>query len=494
MADRQFALINHAHYPISNAERDQGLTPVDLSYDYGHILRWGKNTTPGTTDMSTALQNAVLSLDKTYGGVVTVPAGRYLAGDILVDKDVFTNGGVWFELDPRAVIDIKPAATYGIKFQGTSTSSLLQLIGVRGGRLVGTEDGANYGIWLENCGNWWVENTSLQQFFSSPRATSAGLYTQYAIYGTVVNPNIQTCDFGMNFENDSGNTKRQTAVNIFGGNVQTCLRALRVDDCIDVNAYGTSFENSSIGVLYDYTRTTGTNNASCNLSGCYFERNGRHVQITEHGTGISRGINIGDGNFFENVAATYASTDAFEDANSGEYKLDIDGSYHNISWNYWSTAANTADILIQSGATGNYIGPQGRATGDVSVTDNGTGTYNDKVPITGENDITINGKFRHADELRLSNNIKMRGMNNAGTNWRDLMHITTSDRVTVGNTVTDSQIYSSAQPRWYDGSNTEWMTSSDGDTGGSASAGAGNQYVEVNINGTVYKVLHDGTV
>jgi hypothetical protein len=35
---------------------------------------------------------------------------------------------------------------------------------------------------------------------------------------------------------------------------------------------------------------------------------------------------------------------------------------------------------------------------------------------------------------------------------------------------------------------------SDGDTGGSGSAGAGNQYVEIEINGTTYKVLHDGTV
>ena len=33
-----------------------------------------------------------------------------------------------------------------------------------------------------------------------------------------------------------------------------------------------------------------------------------------------------------------------------------------------------------------------------------------------------------------------------------------------------------------------------GGTGGSGSAGAGNQYVELNIDGTVYKLLHDGTV
>lgn len=35
---------------------------------------------------------------------------------------------------------------------------------------------------------------------------------------------------------------------------------------------------------------------------------------------------------------------------------------------------------------------------------------------------------------------------------------------------------------------------SDGTTGGTGSAGAGNQHVEVTIGGTTYKFLHDGTV
>lgn len=35
---------------------------------------------------------------------------------------------------------------------------------------------------------------------------------------------------------------------------------------------------------------------------------------------------------------------------------------------------------------------------------------------------------------------------------------------------------------------------SDGDVGGAASAGAGNQFIEMTVGGTTYKVLHDGTV
>ena len=40
----------------------------------------------------------------------------------------------------------------------------------------------------------------------------------------------------------------------------------------------------------------------------------------------------------------------------------------------------------------------------------------------------------------------------------------------------------------------EYISHSDGTTGGSGSAGSGKQYVELEINGTIYKLLHDGTV
>lgn len=456
-----------------------------------NVLKFGADLS-GTLDSSTAFQNAVGSLSTTLGGVVYVPEGVYSVGDVLVDKDIFVNGGVRFELHPRAVINVRSGSTYFIKFQGTSTASVLSHVGVRGGRIVGSEDGANYGLWFENCSNWHIENCSLVQFYSSTRSTRTGIYGQYAIYGSIIGAQVDNCDFGMNFENDSGNSFRQTTVNIIGGSIKTCYRALRIDDCIQINALGTSFENSSIGVLYDFTRTSGVNNASCNLMECYFERNGRHVKITEHGTAISRGINIGRCSF-ENVASTYLSTDAFEDADSGEYKIDMDGSNHSIILNYWSTAAGTADILIVSGATNNYIGIQNRDAGSVTVSDSGTGTIDDRTPLTTGAG-TVTGIHRHSDDLRLENAIALAGLNNAASAWRDLIQLSASDNVIIGNVTTDSIVYSSAQPDWYNGSNTENICTSDGDTGGADSAGAGNQYVELNIGGTVYKVLHDGTV
>lgn len=54
---------------------------------------------------------------------------------------------------------------------------------------------------------------------------------------------------------------------------------------------------------------------------------------------------------------------------------------------------------------------------------------------------------------------------------------------------------------WFDGTalqlsidgNNQYVAISDGGTGGAGSAGAGNQYIEIEVNGTVYKVLHDGS-
>ncbi|WP_299327642.1 hypothetical protein [Parasphingopyxis sp.] len=62
----------------------------------------------------------------------------------------------------------------------------------------------------------------------------------------------------------------------------------------------------------------------------------------------------------------------------------------------------------------------------------------------------------------------------------------TGDYLNLGNAAGELEYHS--------GSATYDIGYSDGTTGGSGSAGAGNQYVELNIGGATYKVLHDGTV
>jgi hypothetical protein len=59
-------------YLQTTAESDAGITPTNVEYEPGNVLRYGDNTTPGTTDMQTAFQAAVDSSDRVY-----VPEGAY---------------------------------------------------------------------------------------------------------------------------------------------------------------------------------------------------------------------------------------------------------------------------------------------------------------------------------------------------------------------------------------------------------------------------------
>lgn len=65
------------------AENAASVTPVNYSYPPGNVLRYGTNTTPGTTDMSAALQasiNVALASvgDGPAGTLVHIPSGAYL--------------------------------------------------------------------------------------------------------------------------------------------------------------------------------------------------------------------------------------------------------------------------------------------------------------------------------------------------------------------------------------------------------------------------------
>lgn len=70
-------------HPRTAAERAASVTPVNFAYapGNGNVLRYGSNTTPGTTDM-TAFVQAALNVANQGGGSVFVPAGLYLVGNI----------------------------------------------------------------------------------------------------------------------------------------------------------------------------------------------------------------------------------------------------------------------------------------------------------------------------------------------------------------------------------------------------------------------------
>src|SRR5437868_1355835 len=60
----------NATYDLTDAEINAGITVVNSGYFPGHAYRYGTNTVPGTTDMTTAFQRAALSSLNPYA-----PAG-----------------------------------------------------------------------------------------------------------------------------------------------------------------------------------------------------------------------------------------------------------------------------------------------------------------------------------------------------------------------------------------------------------------------------------
>jgi len=65
-------------YATTTAETAASVTPVNFQYPEGNVLRYGTNTTPGTTDMTTPIQNAhAVSVAGDYNTVV-FPGGNYL--------------------------------------------------------------------------------------------------------------------------------------------------------------------------------------------------------------------------------------------------------------------------------------------------------------------------------------------------------------------------------------------------------------------------------
>jgi Pectate lyase superfamily protein len=69
-------------YPQTLAESAAGAMPTNYNYAAGNVLRYGTNTTPGTTDMSTAFQ-AAFNQQAKGGAAIYAPTGAYLIASVI---------------------------------------------------------------------------------------------------------------------------------------------------------------------------------------------------------------------------------------------------------------------------------------------------------------------------------------------------------------------------------------------------------------------------
>lgn len=103
--------VGQALQPRTAAEISAGVTPTNYAYPPGHVLRYGTNTTPGTTNLTTAFAAAEAANDE-----VIIPAGIF-ATDTIVTT--------------RAGIKFRTAGFSTVIQQNTGTGSTIPVIQIK---------------------------------------------------------------------------------------------------------------------------------------------------------------------------------------------------------------------------------------------------------------------------------------------------------------------------------------------------------------------------
>jgi hypothetical protein len=83
-------------YGTTAAETAAGITPTNYYYPPGHVYRYGTNTTPGTTDMTTALAASISQAKQSGGADAFWPAATLLVSTLTLDGsgyNIRTAGG-----------------------------------------------------------------------------------------------------------------------------------------------------------------------------------------------------------------------------------------------------------------------------------------------------------------------------------------------------------------------------------------------------------------
>lgn len=78
-------IIGQILYPMTSAERNAAVTVVNWFYPSGVVDRYGTNTTPGTTDMTTAIHAAKSVAVQSNGPALTFLPGLYLCTDTAIE-------------------------------------------------------------------------------------------------------------------------------------------------------------------------------------------------------------------------------------------------------------------------------------------------------------------------------------------------------------------------------------------------------------------------
>lgn len=142
-------------YPKTSTENTAGINPVNINYPPGNVLRYGTNTTPGTTDMASAFASAVkaccpLGPSNSTVAKVYIPAGLYYSSTTWNLTNTRANG--------TAILD-------GLLIEGEGMYATVIQFGSGSGHAM-----------VETTGSQWLKMMQLQLAGAATNPATVGIY------------------------------------------------------------------------------------------------------------------------------------------------------------------------------------------------------------------------------------------------------------------------------------------------------------------------------
>ncbi|MGO9039313.1 MAG: glycosyl hydrolase family 28-related protein [Steroidobacteraceae bacterium] len=183
------AAIGAALYPESTAETAASVTIVNGQIAWGNVLRYGSNTTPGSTDMTTAIQAALSQSQQATGAPAYCPPQTYLISSSLTASAAFSLNGssryntiITWSSKTLTALEIAADASFviqGLQFEAPASCTAGGAISITGSST------ANNFSQIRDCqfSNGWtqVDTISCAQFYIADN-----YFTGYVYAGIIV--------------------------------------------------------------------------------------------------------------------------------------------------------------------------------------------------------------------------------------------------------------------------------------------------------------------
>lgn len=477
------SIIGQALYPQTTAESSAGVTPSNYVYAPGFVDRYGTNTTPGTTDMTSAI-NAAIAVAFAGGGIVYFGPFTYAHSGTIVWKNGIVYQGVTNTFSklvytgPAAdqsqinnPINSSTIANIHFKdlwFHSNTATALKANIADIGSTFLYFDNclfsGAMIAVILDQSEIVDFNNCLFQNIVANANATAVWMvngseHTPFANAGFTNRITFNVCQFNSPstlpylVADDGGQSRKYVGCNFNGGVFAIRLNAtsgVSIDDC-EIEA------DSSGGFEWRTTKwggNAGANSVNCAVRECAFSTSAQPCFKWTDANSLLEFI--ATGNVFTTTGAVFSGTDAGvvrelfaqgnEQGSSGDGVFLINNYFSAGTWN--STWASTAGSpAIGNGTLTTTFSRKGKdcflrvnwVAGSTTTFGTAGGVWSFTIPVQAANDgVNYIGSVRAL---------------NAGV-------VPPLGQVLVGNNATTlSLINGSASGSWGQGTPGTWTTS-----------------------------------